>query len=200
MLYEMAMNPELIEAVLDHLMDFYLEHTCRILEIAAGRIDMVYIADDLSSQESLLISPPMFEKFLKGRWKKFNDTIKERFGDHIKFHYHCCGAIYELIPGLIEMGVDILNPIQPKAAGMEPQNLKDKFGDKLSFCGGLDIQELLPHGTPDEVSAEAKRLVSILGKDGGYIASAAHAVQPDTSVENILAMFDGFKLECDPIK
>ena len=76
---------------------------------------------------------------------------------------------------------------------MEPQRLKDEFGDKLSFCGGLDIQELLPHGTPDEVKAEAKRLVSILGKDGGYIASAAHAVQPDTSVENILAMFDGFK-------
>ena len=193
MLYDMAMNPELVEAVMDHMMDFYLAQTSRILEVAEGRIDMIYIADDLSSQESLLISPPMFDQFLKGRWKKFNDTIKDRFGDHIKFHYHCCGAIYKLIPGLIEMGVDILNPIQPKAAGMEPQRLKDQFGDKLSFCGGLDIQDLLPNGTPEEVNAEAKRLVSILGKDGGYIASAAHAVQADTPVENILAMIEGFK-------
>jgi len=193
MLYEMAMNPELVEAVMDHMMEFYLAHTSRTMEAAAGRIDMIYIADDLSSQESLLISPPMFDNIIKPRWKKFNDTIKHRFGDHIKFHYHCCGAIYELIPGLIEMGVDILNPIQPKAAGMQPQRLKDNFGDKLSFCGGLDIQELLPHGTPEEVNAEAKRLVSILGKDGGYIASAAHAVQADTSVKNILAMIDGFK-------
>ncbi|RKZ95061.1 MAG: hypothetical protein DRQ40_04510 [Gammaproteobacteria bacterium] len=193
--YDLVMNPALVEAIMDHMMDFYLEQTCRILEAAEGRIDMVYIADDLSGQEGLLISPEMFDQFLKGRWKKFNDTIKERFGDHIKFHYHCCGAIEKLIPGLIEMGVDILNPIQPKAAGMEPQGLKDNYGKQLSFCGGLDIQDILPNGTPQEVKTEAKRLVRILGKDGGYIASAAHAVQADTSLENILAMVENFKTQ-----
>ena len=119
--------------------------------------------------------------------------MKERFGSHLKFHYHSCGAIATLIPELMETGVDILNPIQPKAAGMQPQGLKDRFSDTLCFSGGLDIQDLLPHGTAQEVNTEARRLVSILGKDGGYIASAAHAVQADTSVENILAMIDGFK-------
>ena len=93
------------------------------------------------------------------------------------------------------MGVDILNPIQPKAAGMEPQGLKDNFGEQLCFCGGLDIQDLLPNGTPEEVKDEAGRLVHILGKDGGYIPSAAHAVQADTSVENILAMVETFKAQ-----
>ena len=193
LLFDIAMNPELVHAIVDKLMEFYLEQTSRILEAADGRIDMVYIADDLASQKSLLISPAMFETFVKPHWKRFIDTIKDRFGSAMKFHYHSCGAIARLIPGLIEMGVDILNPVQPKAAGMEPQNLKDTYGDKLSFCGGLDIQHLLPNAAAAEVRAEAERLVSILGKDGGYIASAAHAVQANTSVENILAMIEGFK-------
>jgi len=189
------MNPELVHAVMDKMMEFYLAQTCRILEAAEGRIDMVYIADDLAGQHGLLISPEMFEQFIKWRWKDFNDAIKERFGDHIKFLYHCCGAIEQLIPGLIEMGVDILNPIQPKAAGMEPQGLKDNFGEQLCFCGGFDIQDRLPNGTPKEVKDEARRLVRILGKEGGYIASAAHAVQADTSVENVLAMVENFKTQ-----
>jgi len=195
MFHDLMMNPELVHAVMDKMMEIYLEQTCRILEAAEGRIDMVYIADDLAGQHGLLISPETFEQFLKWRWKHFNDTIKERFGDHIKFFYHCCGAIEKLIPGLIEMGVDILNPIQPKAAGMEAQGLKDNFGKQLCFCGGLDIQDLLPNGTPQEVKDEAGRLNHILGKDGGYIPSAAHAVQADTSVENILAMIEGFKIQ-----
>ena len=193
LLFDMAINPELIEAVMDGMLEFYLEQTTRMFQAAGDRIDMVYIADDLASQDALLISMEMYRRFLKPRWEKYIDTIKNRFGNHIKFHYHSCGAVAPLIPDLIEIGVDILNPLQPKAKGMEPQALKDTYGDRLAFSGGLDIQDILPHGSVQQVKDEAGRLIDILGKDGGYIASAAHAVQPDTPVENVIAMIEGFK-------
>jgi len=192
MLYELAMNPELVEAVMDGLLDFYREQTLRMFEAAKDHIDMVYIADDLASQDGLLISKEMYRRFLKPRWTAYIKTIRERYGNHIKFHYHSCGAIAELIPDLIDIGVDILNPLQPRAKGMDFRKFKLQYPD-LCFCGGLDIQSLLPHGTPEEIRAEARRLVSILGENGGYIASAAHAVQPDTPVENILTMIEAFK-------
>lgn len=193
LLLDMATNPPFVEAILDQLLDFYIEQTSRILQASGDRIDMIYIADDVGSQNGLLMSPGMFRQFVKSRWKTFIDTIKGRFGEHLKFHYHSCGAVSKLVPDLIEMGIDILNPIQPLAVDMEPESLKERFGDKTSFSGGLDIQELLPRGTAQEVRTEAKRLVSILGKDGGYIAGPAHAVQPDTPIENVLTMLQGFK-------
>ena len=193
LLYDMATTPEIIESVFDHLFNFYLEQTSHILDAANGRVDMVYIADDLGSQKGLLISPNMFNQYLKCRWKSFIDAIKERFGSQLKFQFHSCGAVLKLVDEFIAMGVDILNPIQPKAAGMDPQVLKDHFGSKLCFCGGLDIQDLLPNGTKQDVYNEATRLVHILNNSGGYIASPAHAVQPDTPLDNILAMLDGFK-------
>ena len=193
MLYELAVNPEMVEAVFDKLLKYYLAQTTKMLDAADGMIDMIYTSDDLASQESLLISPAMFRKYLKDRWTEFNSTLKKRFGSHTKIHFHSCGAVADLVPDLIDTGIDILNPIQPGAKGMDPEVLKRKYGDKLSFSGGFDIQNVLPHGTPEEVRAEAVRLARILGKDGGYIASAAHAVQADTPVENVLAMVDGFK-------
>ena len=193
MLYELAVNPEMVEAVFDKLLKYYLAQTTKMLDAADGMIDMIYTSDDLASQESLLISPAMFRKYLKDRWTEFNSTLKKRFGSHTKIHFHSCGAVADLVPDLIDTGIDILNPIQPGAKGMDPEVLKRKYGDKLSFSGGFDIQNVLPHGTPEEVRAEAVLLARILGKDGGYIASAAHAVQADTPVENVLAMVDGFK-------
>jgi len=187
------MNPDLVDAVIDRLLRFYLEQTSRILEASNGRIDMVYIADDLGGQNGLLISPAMWQRYLKGPWKTFIDTIRERFGRHLRFHFHSCGSVLDLVPEFVEIGIDILNPIQPKAAGMAPGHLKKVFGDRLCFSGGLDIQELLPHGSRQEVRDEAIRLTRILGEEGGYIACPAHAVQPDTSVENVLAMMEGFK-------
>ena len=189
----MAVNPALVEAVMDGMGEFYLDQTMRIMEAARGRVDMVYIADDLASQQSLLISEAMYRRFLLPRWKHFIDAIKARFGNHIIFHYHSCGAIAPLIPALMETGIDILNPIQPLARGMTPQGLKTQFGKSLCFSGGFDIQEMLPRGKPQEIKRAAQELVNVLGKDGGYIASAAHAVQPDTPVDNILAMIEGFK-------
>jgi uroporphyrinogen decarboxylase len=188
-----GIDPELVESVMDGMGAFYLDQTLRIMEAARGRVDMVYIADDLSSQQSTLISEAMYRQFLLPRWKSFTNAIKARFGEHIVFHFHSCGAVAPLIPALIESGVDILNPLQPHARGMAPEGLKARFGKQLCFSGGFDIQELLPRGNPREIKRAAQELVHILGKDGGYVASAAHAVQPDTPVDNALAMLEGFK-------
>ena len=154
---------------------------------------MVYTSDDLASQQTLLISPDMFRRLLKDRWTAFNRALKERFGDHLQIHFHSCGAIADLVPDLMDTGIDILNPMQPLASGMDFEKLKNAYGQKLSFSGGFDIQHILPYGSPEEVWSEARRLVSILGRDGGYIAGAADAVQADTPTENVLAMVDGFK-------
>ncbi len=108
----------------------------------------------------------------------------------IKLAWHSCGSIKALIPDFIELGLDILNPIQPLAAGMEPQSLKDEFGKDLIFFGGLCVQDLLPNGTLEAVKAEVIRRAEILGKDGGYIIAPAHNIQEDTSVENIIALFE----------
>jgi uroporphyrinogen decarboxylase len=104
--------------------------------------------------------------------------------------YHCDGAIYPLISELIDLGVDLLNPIQPDAKGMEAQRLKDEFGDRLSFHGGVDILRILPQGTVDEVRGEVRRLVDTLGRGGGYVLCSSHHIQPDTPIENILAMYE----------
>lgn len=104
------------------------------------------------------------------------------------FH-HSCGSVYKLLDEIIDIGVNILNPIQPKAVDMEPEKLKEKAGDRLCFHGGIDLQDLLPFGTPDEVRAEAARRIGILGKNGGYICVPAHSLPEDVPLENILALF-----------
>ena len=104
--------------------------------------------------------------------------------------YHSCGSIVPVIEDLIEMGLDILDPIQPKAEGMSAEELKGQFGGRISFHGGIDEQELLPRGTPADVRQDVERVISVFGADGGYIVCPAHAIQPDTSPENALAMYD----------
>ena len=108
----------------------------------------------------------------------------------VRVMYHCCGSIIPIIDDLIENGVDILEPIQTGAKGMDPGTLKEKFGKRLSFHGGVDEQELLPHGSPQCVRQEVERLGRTLGRDGGYILMAAHAFQPDIPCENVVAMYE----------
>lgn len=193
LLGDLALNPSLIEALFDQLLEFYIEQTSCILSAADGRIDMISIGDDVGTQTGPLISVDMFRHFLKGRWKTYIDTMKARFGSHLKIQYHSCGAVSDFIPDFIEMGADVLNPIQPSAAGMDAGGLKARFGNNLCFSGGLDIQQLLPRGTPQQVKTQATHLARLLGRSGGYIAAPSHAVQPDTSVVNILAMNEGFR-------
>ena len=106
-----------------------------------------------------------------------------------KVHYHTCGTVVSIIDDLIEIGVDILNPVQVSAKGMDPAYLKKTYGDRLSFWGGIDTQKILPYGNVKDVEAEVERMIEIMGKDGGYILGAVHNIQPDVPVENVLALF-----------
>ena len=138
----------------------------------------------------MLIAPDLWRRHIKPYSRKLIAPFKER---GVLTYYHSCGSIVPVIEDFIEMGLDILDPIQPNAAGMDPVTLKRQFGDRLTFHGGIDEQRLLPRGSPQEVGEEAGRLIDILGKDGGYILCPAHAIQPDTPVENIVALYESAK-------
>ena len=117
------------------------------------------------------------------------ETVKSYRSD-LKIVYHCCGSAYSFIPHLIDIGVDGLNPVQVTAKNMEPERLKGEFGDKISFWGGINTQEILPFGTAQEVAEETTRVIDILGKGGGYVLNSVHNIQAEVPPENIVAMFE----------
>jgi uroporphyrinogen decarboxylase len=186
-LIDMAINLEIPRYIMGRLTDVYVENTRRVLELAGDRLDMVYFYDDVATQNSLMISPDTWRAEVRPHHARLTE-LAHSYG--VPVMYHCDGAIYPLIPELIELGVDLLNPIQPDAKGMDADRLKEEFGERLSFHGGVDILKILPRGTVEEVRAEVKRLVETLGRGGGFVLCSSHHLQPDTPVENILAMYD----------
>ncbi len=185
LLIDMAVRPEMAHWLMDRYTDFYVAYFDRMLTAAEGRIDVVRAADDLGTQIGLFFSPAMFRTFIKPRLEKLVDMTHSH---GVKFMFHSCGAVRPLIEDLIEIGVDILDPLQAVAKGMEPRSLKDEFGDRICLHGGICTQHLLPRGTPEEVRRETRRRVEILGVGGGYILAPCHVVQTDVPTENILAM------------
>lgn len=158
----------------------------RAIEESDGQIDIIFSGGDIGTQRGMMLSPDLWRKYIKPWSKQLIKPFKEM---GLKTFYHSCGSIVPVIEDFIEMGLDVLDPVQPKAEGMDPEYLKEHFGDRLSFHGGIDEQEILPLGAPEDVEKEVIRLINILGKNGGYIVAAAHAIQPDTPVENVLAMY-----------
>ena len=148
---------------------------------------MLYFYDDVGSNLSLLISKKMWRTFIRPCHEKLIAVAKQR-GKQVM--YHTDGAVRPLIPDLIEMGVDVLNPIQPGTAGMDPTELKRDFGARLCFHGGVDIVGLLPKGSPAEVREAARRLARDLGQDGGYIMAGSHHIQCDTPLDNVFALYE----------
>lgn len=187
LLLDMAADREMADYLMNRFTDFYLEYFDRMLTAADGRIDILRQADDLGTQESLFYSPEMFRTYIKPRTAKFVELAHHHGA---KFMFHSCGAIRPLIDDLIEIGVDILDPLQAAAKGMEPEVLKERFGDRICLHGGIDTQYLLPQGSPDEVAAEVRRRCDILGEGGGYILAPCHVLQLDVPTENVLAMRD----------
>ena len=186
-LIDTAINPDIARFIMRRLTDVYVENTRRVLDLAGDRIDMVYFYDDVATQASLMISPDTWRAEVRPLHARLTELAHAR---GVAVMYHCDGAIYPLIPELIELGVDLLNPIQPDAKNMEGARLKEEFGDRLCFHGGVDIMRLLPQGTPDEVAAAVRALVQTLGRDGGYVLCSSHHIQPDTPLENIHRMYD----------
>jgi len=184
MLTDLAVNPGLSWAIMERVTDFYVEHFSRMLSAANGAIDLVFTADDIGSQRGLIVSLP---KMVKPHHARLNATIHE-FGARVI--YHSDGAVMDAVEGLIDMGIDVLQALQFSADGMDPVTLKNTYGDRLCFEGGVSVQTTLPFGTPDEVRREVEELVTVLGRDGGYIVGPSHAIQAGTPAENIVAMFD----------
>lgn len=184
---DLAMDPKLAQAIIAQVEAFYLELDRRIFEAVGDLTDIYFIADDVGVQNGLMVSPRMFRKFIRPSLTRF---IEQAHRYNQKAMYHTCGAVRRLIPDFIEMGVDILNPIQVSAEGMVPAELKQEFGDALCFHGALDIQTVLSQGTTDEVRAEVKRLCDILGPGGGFILAPTNNVMPETPVENVVALYE----------
>jgi uroporphyrinogen decarboxylase len=185
----MLVRPEVTARIMERINDFYIEQTLRTLRACGGRADMVYIADDVGTQSGMLLAPTVWREAIKPLQRKLNEAVRAEFPD-VVFHYHSCGSIVPIIDDLIEIGVDVLNPLQPKAAGMQAEAIAERWGERLCFCGGLDIQEILPRGSAEEVRQECARLIRTLGRGGGYILAPAHAIQVDVPVENVVAIVE----------
>jgi uroporphyrinogen decarboxylase len=159
----------------------------------ADAIDVISEADDYGTQASQLISPRMFRKLIKPRLKVLTGRIKQ-LAPNARLFYHSCGNVRPLLPDFIELGVDILNPVHIRAAGMEPAALKRDFGKDITFWGGgVDTQGVLPNGTPQEVKDDVRRNVEALAPGGGFVFNTVHNIQADVPPENIVAMWEALR-------
>ena len=184
MFADLLTEKEFAARLLGKVTDFFVNCSKKVLEAANGRIDLMFTADDIGGQNDLLISLPLWEEMLKPHHKRLNQTIHE-YG--AKVMYHSDGAVMKAVDGLIDMGIDVLEALQFDAQGMDPAMLKETSGDRLCFHGGVSVQATLPFGTPEQVEAEAKERIRVLGQNGGYILAPSHAVQAGTPPENMYA-------------
>jgi uroporphyrinogen decarboxylase len=181
-LMDLALNPDFIERLFDIPFQYHLTAARKLVEMG---VDMIWTGDDMGAQNKMLISPATWRRFFKPRMATFISTLKS-INPELKVAYHSDGFIYPIIPDLIEIGLDVLNPIQPRS--MDPEEVKKKFGDKLCFWGSMDEQRTLPFGTPADVEGEVIARLRTLGKNGGLIIGPTHHVQLDTPLENFWAM------------
>ncbi|MBN1557443.1 MAG: hypothetical protein JW951_04785 [Lentisphaerae bacterium] len=185
-LFGMAADPERVHTLVDRMTEMYIELNAAYFAALKGRMEVWFFGNDFGSQEALLFSRDMWADF-------FFDNIKRltalAHGHGLKVMMHSCGAVSELIPLLIEAGVDILDPIQVSATGMDPAELKAGFGGRLVFHGGIDTQQVLPFGALADVAQHVRATVETLGRDGGYLFAPSQILGPDIPVENITAMY-----------
>lgn len=186
-LVDIAVEDEVGIAIIDKRVDFYYEYCRRCLEAGDGKIDILQLGEDLGSQKGPTMSPACFESFFRPRLEKFYKLAHD-YGAYAMMH--SCGSTRLLQPKLIDMGLDILDAVQPEPVGMDPVELKRESGDKLTFCGMISTQHTLPHGTVEQCRAEARHRIEVIGEGGGYFFAPAHCIQPDTPIENILAIYE----------
>jgi len=184
LLSDFTENPSMAEALLDRITCIVAESNARLSQ--AG-VDVIILGDDVGMQNKMLMSPSMWRKWLKPRLSRVIQRIKQTNPSTYVF-YHSDGFIEPIIPELIEIGVEVLNPIQPEC--MNPYRLKEKYGKKLALWGCVGIQTTLPFGTPGEVKSTIRKLIQKVGKGGGLVVSPTHVIEPDVPWENILAFFE----------
>jgi len=184
LLMDLLSNRPFVEYLLDRLTDIRCAMAARY---ARAGVDIIRLGDDFGTQNSLMMSPGTFRDFFKPRLTKIIDAARKHNPEVIIF-FHSDGSITPLIDDLIQMGVDVLNPVQPECIDLA--EVKQRFGDRLSFWGGMGIQTTMPFGTPSEVKETVRRVIEILGKNGGLFIAPSHALQPDVPWENVVAFFE----------
>jgi len=196
-LMDLILDADFAKSLLSKICELEIESDKKIIEAVGPYIQIYHIGgEDLGTQKSPLISPNMYREIVKPyhkyRWRSAKELLSKT-NPECKLMLHSCGAIYPFIKDFIDCGIDILDPIQPLATGMEASRLKEEFGETLSFCGGIDIQNLLPFSSTQEVRNETRKKIMELGHGGGYILKPAHFVPDNVPPENILAMVDTAK-------
>ncbi|MBN2577964.1 MAG: hypothetical protein JXB10_03155 [Pirellulales bacterium] len=184
---DFVVDPDRAEAVLEFPFRYHLAAAKKLVELG---VDMIWVGDDVGAQHAMLLSPALWRKIFMPRWAEFFSTLK-RINPEVKIAYHSDGMIEPIIPDMIEVGLDVLNPVQP--ASMDPAELKKKYGKSLCFWGSIDEQQTLPFGTPEDVRREVRERVQTIGKDGGLIIGPTHHVQLDTPLENFWAMVEAIR-------
>jgi uroporphyrinogen decarboxylase len=178
---------ELLDRITEQFLQ-YIDYTCRMLP----QLDAIMLGDDWGEQRGVIVGPERWRKFFKPRFARIYEAIHKR---GLLVISHCCGSVVDIIPDVIELGLDVLESVQPEARGMNPYELKKRFGDKITFWGCLGSQSTIPFGTPAEITAEIRRLKREMGAGGGYILAAAKQLQPETPTENAVAIVEAMAEE-----
>ena len=189
LLVDMAKNAPYVEPLMDKCKEFALAVGKRL--VAMG-VDAIWAGDDFGAQHGMLISPRMWRRYFKERYRQVYAELKA-VNPNVIICQHCDGAVAPILGDWIEVGLEVFNPVQPNVPGHDPEELKSQFGERLSFWGAIDQQKLLPFGTPEEIEADVKAKIEVLGRGGGYMASPAHIIQADTSPENVEAFIAAVK-------
>ena len=189
-LTDMKLDPKFYHQLSEKLLEIGTAVHDQFFGSIGQYLDGVNIHDDLGTQTGLFMSHNDYVQFIKPYTAEIIKNIRKYIRPEAKIILHSCGSVYDAIPDLIEIGVDVLNPVQPLARNMEPWRLKKEFGNDISFLGGFDIQRLLPKGTIEQIREGAKKLIQEYAHNGGFIFATSHNIEPDTPPENIVAAFD----------
>jgi len=185
---DLVLDVELAEWVMDKILWTMKEMWTHYMEEVGPYVQLAYVTDDFGTQKSMMVSPKMFRELIKPRWKELNDHIKS-LGD-VKIMFHSDGAILPLLDDFVDMNVDILNPVQTSVTGLEDTfTLKENYGDRLSFHGAIDVQQMMPNATVEELEQEIAQRIYDLGRNGGYILAPCHNIGHDIPPENIVTLF-----------
>jgi len=191
-LADVAENPVKVEKLLDRLVEIHIANLEKFLDAIEGYVQIIQMGDDLGTQLATIISPKTYRELFKPRHRLIYERVRRRSGLHL--FLHSCGSIADILKDLIEIGVEIINPVQTSARGMEPEKLKRDFGKDLTFWGGgCDTQRVLPEGTPAEIEKHVRERIDILASGGGFVFSQVHNILPNVPPEHIVAMYEAVK-------
>jgi len=186
---DLVLNKSFAEDFMDKMVEVHLTNLLGYLQAVSTNIHIIQMGDDLGTQSSTQMSPEMYRELIKPRHEKIYRFVKEHSDLYI--FLHSCGSVYDLIPDFIDIGVDILNPVQTSAKKMDPQQLKNEFGDRITFWGGgVDTQHILPEGTPEDIQEQVKQRIQIFAPKGGFVFAPVHNIQANIPPENIVTAYD----------